>query len=124
MKSIQNYDAKKYTSADYHKVEDGVFRKSNVFFSSLSFEQEPSLGEGTSAADISQYPLEDILDTFGVYISDFFDAINVRDSPTCYLEFASIDKHNITKLREVIGKHVYNRICDDNGVQSQMLIIE
>lgn len=124
MKRIQSYAAKKYASDGYHKIEDGIFRKNGVFFSSLSFEQEPDLGEGTSALDISQYPLEDILDRFGVYVSDFYEAVNVGKSVTCYLEFASANKHSIAKLREIIGKHVYNDTCENNGTPSQMLVIQ
>lgn len=43
---------------------------------SLSFEQEPEYGEGESSADISQYPLEDILDRYYVAVEDFYGEIN------------------------------------------------
>jgi len=62
MKNIQNYAAPKYNNATkYTSIADGVYECNGKFFTSLSFEQEPELGEGASPADISQYPLEDVL---------------------------------------------------------------
>lgn len=79
------------------------------YVSSLSFEQELDLGEGKSPSDISQYPLEDILDTFGVYISDFYTKLNQTSKKTCYQEFASRNLDDVKNLRSIIGKHVYER---------------
>lgn len=126
MKNIKNYNADKYSagSSEYKQAADGVFKKINgdetLFVTSLIFEQEPELGEGENAEEISQYPLEDILDKFYCYITDFYDDLNVKKSNTCYLEFASDDMDDIVKLRQIIGKHVYNKEVD-NTVE---LIIE
>ena len=76
---------------------------------SLSFEQEPELGEGEDAGYISQYPLEDILDKFLVHVSDFYEDLNKEGLVMCYQEFASPKLENIESLREIIGKHVYNK---------------
>ena len=91
---------------------------------SLSFVQEPCYGEGNSAADISQYPLEDILDKFFCHVSDFYDKLNVEKSKKCYLEFASNDIEDIKKLRGIIGKHVYNKEVENGDTTKVELIIE
>lgn len=117
MKNIQNYNAAKYGadgtgSSEYKQVADGVFEKANddetLFVTSLVFDQEPEFGEGENAEEISQYPLEDMLDKFYCYISDFYDDLNVKESNTCYLEFASDDMDDVVNLRQIIGKHVYD----------------
>ena len=91
----------------------------NVIWAKLSVDKM-ELGEGENAEEISQYPLEDILDKFYCYITDFYDDLNVKKSNICYLEFASDDMDDIVKLRQIIGKHVYNKEVD-NTVE---LIIE
>ena len=69
MKQIESYHAPKYESEMYSLVEDGIYRVESggevLYVTSLSFVQEPELEEGGSAAEISQYPLEDILDNIG-----------------------------------------------------------
>lgn len=63
----------------------------------------------SSAAEISQYPPEDILDEFGCWISDFYYDLNTEDSTVCYQEFASGTQEEIKNLRSIIGKHVYEK---------------
>ena len=75
----------------------------------LSFVQEPELGEGSSATDLSNYPLEDILDRFYCHVSDFYNDLNKEDAQVCYLEFASPEMEDVVNLRSIIGKHVYNK---------------
>ena len=113
MKNIRNYPAEKYHASAYAAAEPEIYKCGDGFVTSLCFEQEPELGEGTSSADISQYPLEDLLDRFFVYVSDFYDAINARGSQTCCLEFCGETVEDVRKLRSVIGKHVYNRNLGD-----------
>ena len=113
MKNIRNYQAEKYASAAYVEVETGICKWDGGFVTSLCFEQEPELGEGASSADISQYPLEDLLDRFYVSVSDHYDAINARGSKTCCLEFCGETIEDVRKLRSIIGKHVYNRDIGD-----------
>ena len=91
---------------------------------SLSFEQEPELGEGKDAASISQFPLEDILDQFSVYVSDFYPEKNTPKSKTCYLEFSGYELEDIIRLRGLIGKHVYNREIRDNSIDYIELVVE
>jgi hypothetical protein len=97
----------------------------DYYVTSLSFEQEPELGEGNSPNLISQYPLEDILDEFLVHISDFYEEDNDKSATLCYQEFASPNIEDIKKLRGIIGKHVYNKeYTGDDGENYIKLVIE
>lgn len=121
MKNIQIYNADKYLTSAYEKVEENIYKGRNPYYrgssweseemyvTSLTFEQEPSLGEGETPDDISQYPLEGILDLFGVCVSDFYDALNAESQGTCYQEFGSEHLENIRKLLGIVGKHVYDK---------------
>lgn len=109
MKNIQFFNAEKYSFPDYESVEDCIFQQNGYYVTSLSFEQEPECDEGTDASDISQYPLEDILDRFNVFISDFYPQKNLHGSATCYLEFSGKMEKDIRALLEIIGHRVVNR---------------
>lgn len=116
MKNIENYSADKYNGQEYSEVEEGIYKVNDgnevIYVTSLSFVQEPEYDEGTNADCISQYPLEDILDEFYCYISDFYPEQNTQESEVCYQEFASPAPDNIKNLRSVIGKHIYNKEVD------------
>ena len=124
MKEIKYLEANKYQDGNYEKLDDGIYRKDNLFFVTLSFIQEPELGEGNDASYISQYPLEDILDKFGVFVSDFYEKENIKDNDVCCLEFASNDAKDIINLLTIINKHVYNKNVIIDGEESVTLIIE
>lgn len=113
MKEIQNYAASKYRGQEYVEVENGIYRTDtdgeSLYRTSLSFVQEPKLGEGRQANEISQYPLEDLLDKFFCHVADFYAELNLASSTVCYLEFASPDLADVRNLRGIIGKHVYNK---------------
>ena len=113
MKQIKNYNATKYSSDVYVEIENSIYEakegNESLYVTSLSFVQEPEYNEGANASDISQYPLEDILDKFYCHISDFYEELNSVDSQKCYQEFASPDLKDIINLRSIIGKHVYNK---------------
>ena len=109
MKNIRNYSAEKYRTSSYHAVAPDIYQCADGFVTSLCFEQEPELGEGTSSAELSQYPLEDVLDRYYVSVSDFYDELNTPDSRTCCLEFCGDSIEDIRQLRTIIGKHVYNK---------------
>lgn len=83
-----------------------------IYVTTLSFVQEPEYDEGGDAANISQYPLEDILDKFFCFVSDFYKDINNDSSNVCFLEFASSKLKNVQKLLEIVDKHVYNKEVD------------
>lgn len=81
-----------------------------IYVTSLVFEPEPELGENEPTDKIiSQYPLEDILDKFGCWCSDFYEEENESDPNNSYQEFASNKIENIRNLKRIIGKHVYNK---------------
>lgn len=111
MKEIKNFAAPKYGGTDYSLVEEGIYKTEDngetVYVTSLSFVQEPEFGEGANAAEISQYPLEDLLDNFGCWVSDLYNDLNTENSAVCYQEFASGTAEEIRDLRSIIGKHVY-----------------
>ncbi|SHH46393.1 hypothetical protein [Clostridium intestinale] len=113
MKQIENYNANKYNSDLYSEIENGIYEVKEdgeiLYVTSLSFIQEPEFNEGANASNITQYPLEDILDKYYCYISDFYKELNTVDSQKCYQEFASPDLEDIRTLRFLIGKHVYNK---------------
>ena len=113
MKQIENYNANKYSSDMYSEIENGEYEtkedNERLYVTSLSFVQEPVFNEGANASGISQYPLEDVLDKFYCYISDFYEELNIVDSEKCFQEFASPDLEDIRDLRSLIGKHVYNK---------------
>ncbi len=127
MKDIKDFCSIKYSNNgkknEYKLIEKGIYEKVNgkskLYVTSLSFIQEPIYGEGNSAEEISQYPLEDILDKFYCHISDFYDELNTKESKSCYLEFASYDKKDIMDLRGIIGKHVYNKTV---GTEVKLII--
>ena len=82
------------------------------------------MDEGKDSTDISQYPLEDILDKYSVYISDFYKGKNAQATSKCYLEFCSRREDNIRALRSIIGKHVYCKTMIDDGTEYIELAIE
>lgn len=124
MKNIQYYNASKYAEAQYEKREHGIFKKDDEYYVSLSFVQEPEFDEGTDSTYISQYPLEDVLDKFLVYVSDFYDTENEKGQDVCVLEFASGNEEHIEKLLSIVGKHVYNKVVIEDGEEAVALIIE
>lgn len=120
MKNIKNYNAEKYNDNKYEKINEGIYKIGDEYVTSLSFEQEIEYNEGENPKYISQYPLEDLLDRFHVYVSDFYDELNHTNEKECYQEFASSKLENIENLRNIIGKHVYNLLENE----SYKLIIE
>lgn len=84
--------------------------KSMIYVTSIMFEQEPEYEENSpNDAEISQYPLEDILDEFLCNCEDFFEEENKNDSVNSYMEFSSPNIENIKNLLTIVGKHVYNK---------------
>lgn len=123
MKNFRVYTPEKYSTPDYIKVEENTYQQApdREYVTSLSFEQEPELGEGDSPQDISQYPLEDILEEFAVQIQDFCEDLNDASESTCYLEFGGGDVERIRKVLGLVGKHAYNKTDEDGG---EALVIE
>lgn len=130
MKNFQNYKAKKYDDKKYTQVEDGIYRTkdpygimdNDIYVTSLTFELEsdnPYEAEATPQY-IPQTPLEDLLDEFGLFVTDFYEAENEASEVTCYQEFGSSDIKDIQKLRTLIGKRFY--AIDDPENEDRILI--
>lgn len=124
MKNIRLYISPKYTDKRYKEISDGIFQFKKEYVMSVIFEQEPKYDEGCDSSDISQYPLDDILDRFLVHVSDFYKELNKAGEKDCYLEFSSNSLSNIEQLKSIIGKHVYNKIIIQNGEEVVDLVIE
>ena len=124
MKNIRAFSPTKYHAHSYTKIEEDIYGYDDVFVMTLQFQQEPERNEGMSSAEISQYPLEDILDRFNVYVSDFYKTENQRATPNCQLEFASKRLESIQKLKTIIGKRIYNKVVIENGEEFAELVIE
>ena len=120
MKNIKSFNHEKYNGEEYKKVKDYIYKYADengdiYYCTSISFEQEPEFDEGENSSNISQYPMEDILDRFCVHISDFFDDLNNGESNICYCEFSGVKKKDIKKLKKsIVGKHVYNKETEDS----------
>lgn len=136
MKNIRACEIEKYDTAKtkglfkkpfYMPVEDGIYQvndEEKLYVTTLSFEQEPEYGEDEDASDISQYPLEDLLDKYLCHISDFYEDKNISGSKVCFLEFAAEELENLKALRDIIGKHVYNKDIEEDGQVYSELVIE
>ena len=130
MKNIQIYKAEKYSTDEYVEVKANIYKtydsfmESDAYVTSLSFEQEPEFEEGADSSDISQYPLEDVLDKYYVAVNDFYENLNDGSSNTCYLEFSGASIENIENLLQIVGKHVYNGEEEMDGETYIKLIIE
>lgn len=115
MKNIEVFICEKYDGADYEKVAEHVYKtyddfmKEDCYVTSLKFVQEPELGEGDSPKNVSQYPLEDILEKFHVAVQDFYEDLNNTSDEICYLEFSDSDIEHIQELLGIVNKHVYNK---------------
>lgn len=109
----------KYSTPFYESKDQYIYRNTeeNIFVTALSFELEED--------EDSQYPLEDLLDLFNLFISDFIDPEAFGQSNYLSIEFAG-DLEDVRHfLKSVIGKRVYNvDIEGENGEQFTRLIIE
>lgn len=124
MRDIRIVDMPKYASPDYIRIRPNIYKQGDSYVTTLQFAQEPLYGEGSSPVSISQYPLEDILDRFFVYVSDFYEALNSTSQDICTLEFASMSLDNILRLQTIAGKHVYYKINNLDDQPCNILTIE
>lgn len=123
-KSSSSIFTLEFNNKKYLKKDSKVFiedeKLEEIYVTSLTFSQEPELGENDNTQVISQYPLEDILDKFSCFCVDSYHRENLMDKDMCYQEFGSHILENIRNLRSIIGKHVYNN-SDNEYVE---LVIE
>ncbi len=136
MKNFQSYKADKYTAQTdkFVEVEDGIYKtvdpygihKGDIYVTSLTFELEPErYGEDEGSPEyIPQVPFEDMLDEFGVYVTDFYEDLNKASDSVCYQEFGSAGIDDIRKLRGLIGKKYYAEVYEKEGNEYIRLVTE
>ena len=115
MKNFQNYTPEKYSKPDYEKIEEGIYSTKcpydeyMIFVTSLSFEMERECygEEDASPRNLTQVPIEGILDEFSVFVTDFYESLNQTSETICYQEFGSLNLANLQQLRALIGKRFY-----------------
>lgn len=120
MKNFQNYTAEKYINPDFQEVEQGIYKtkspygnfredQEDIFVTSLSFEMEPEqYGEkDASPRNITQIPIEGLLDEFNLFVTDFYEKLNETSKIICYQEFGSFSLEDIQRLRTMMGKRFY-----------------
>lgn len=115
MKNFQNFAPKKYMTSDFQKISDGIYKtkspydSNDIFVTSLTFEMEPECygEENASPSNLTQIPIEGILDEFNLFVTDFYEQLNQSSEIICYQEFGSLDLEDIKNLRTLIGKRFY-----------------
>lgn len=134
MKNFQNYRAEKYSEDKYKEVEDGIYQtadpfgmnEGDIYVTSLTFELEKDRygEEEGSPRFIPQVPLEDLLDEFFVFVTDFYEELNNASETVCYQEFGSPDIEDIRKLRTIIGKKFYAEPYEEDGEEYYKIVME
>lgn len=134
MKNFENYTANKYTTSDFQKIEDGIYKTmspydsgdKDIFVTSLTFEMEPECygEEDASPRNLTQVPIEGLLDEFGLFVTDFYEELNETSETICYQEFGSFDLEDIQKLRTLIGKRFYAVPYTDGEEEYYNMVIE
>lgn len=123
MKNITLLELKKYDNSCYEKVEKGIYKDlddldDTSYRIALSFELEDG--------ETFQYPLEDILDKFYLYISDFIEdkSLESKKNSIIKVELAG-ELEDIQGVKRIIGKRVFNQILTkEDGQNYRILKIE
>ncbi len=119
MKNIKPIILEKHGMPVYESIDHRIYRNTeeNICITALGFELED--GED------SQYPLEDLLDQFNLYVSDFIDPEAFGQSNYLSAEFAGDPEDIRDFLKSVVGKRVYNTDVEgEDGKAYMKLIIE
>ena len=134
MKNFKNYTPEKYATSDFHKIEEGIYKTKgrysagdeDVFVTSLTFEMEPDCygEEDASPRNLTQVPIEGLLDEFNLFVTDFYEQLNETSEAICYQEFGSFDLADIQKLRALIGKRFYAVPYIENGEEYYNMVTE
>lgn len=134
MKNFKSYTPEKYAGSGFQKVEEGIYRttspygKEEIFVTSLSFEMEPERygEEEASPRNLTQVPIEGLLDEFGLFVTDFYEEFNNASDITCYQEFGSFDVEDIQRVRTLIGKRFYavSYIGEEDGKEYYRMVTE
>lgn len=133
MKNFQNFTPQKYMTSDFQKISDGIYKtkspydSNDIFVTSLTFEMEPECygEENASPSNLTQIPIEGILDEFNLFVTDFYDQLNQSSEIICYQEFGSLDLEDIKNLRTLIGKRFYAvPYTGEDGEEYYNMVIE
>lgn len=137
MRNFENYTPEKYMTPDFQKIEDGIYKTKspyktlkeeteNIFVTSLAFEMEPDCygEEDASPRNLTQVPIEGLLDEFNLFVTDFYEQLNETSETICYQEFGSFDLADIQKLRTLIGKRFYAVPYMENGEEYYNMVTE
>lgn len=124
MKNISIEKCQKYENSEQFKlIENGIYEDLNdsddtKYRMTISYDLEPENDTN------NQYPLEDILDEFYLYVSDFLESENNSKTTKHKLELAG-ELDSLKKCQKIIGKKVYNQEFRDVDGQIRVnLIIE
>lgn len=133
MKNFQNFTPQKYMTSDFQKISDGIYKtkspydSNDIFVTSLTFEMEPECygDENASPTNLTQIPIEGILDEFNLFVTDFYEQLNQSSEIICYQEFGSLDLEDIKNLRTLIGKRFYAvPYTGEDGKEYYNMVIE
>lgn len=133
MKNFLNFTPQKYMTSDFQKISDGIYKtkspydSNDIFVTSLTFEMEPECygEENASPSNLTQIPIEGILDEFNLFVTDFYEQLNQSSEIICYQEFGSLDLEDIKNLRTLIGKRFYAvPYTGEDGEEYYNMVIE
>lgn len=133
MKNFQNFTPQKYMTSDFQKISDGIYKtkspynSNDIFVTSLTFEMEPECygEENASPSNLTQIPIEGILDEFNLFVTDFYEQLNQSSEIICYQEFGSLNLEDIKNLRTLIGKRFYSvPYTGEDGEEYYNMVIE
>lgn len=133
MKNFQNFTPQKYMTSNFQKISDGIYKtkspydSNDIFVTSLTFEMEPECygEENASPSNLTQIPIEGILDEFNLFVTDFYEQLNQSSEIICYQEFGSLDLEDIKNLRTLIGKRFYAvPYTGEDGEEYYNMVIE
>lgn len=136
MKNFKNYTPTKYMTPDFQEIENGIYKTKSpygakdedIFVTSLTFEMEPECygEEDASPQNLTQIPIEGILDEFNLFVTDFYEQLNAKSETICYQEFGAFSLEDIQKVRTLIGKRFFASPYTDeeDGEEYYNMIIE
>ena len=122
MKNITLEKCKKYeNTGQYELVENGIYRDLKdeddaKYRMTISYELESNETNG-------QYPLEDILDKYLMFVNDFLESENLPNTNKYKIELGGyLDEMKTAK--EIIGKKVFNREfkAEDGQIMIELII--
>ncbi|WP_298954050.1 hypothetical protein [uncultured Nonlabens sp.] len=122
MKNISLYHSEKFATSDHIKwIEHNIYQElseehGSPYRTTISYDLE---FDETS----NQYPLEDILNKYDLFVNDFLVDENDSNSKTYYVELGG-EVEDLLNMTEIFGKKVFNRELMIDGQLQIALIIE